>query len=139
MRRVILLFLCIVAMHSRALSGRYGEHKRIGDEAFYRVMPSLTGEEKQFLMDALLSPSSGNMDKTEPYYFLKLRGEDKESIKVTYGDLTGLSGDHAESPLELIEELNDKYSQLRQITILQHKYMDLYYFDAPDAEVAKRV
>jgi hypothetical protein len=120
--------LCIVAIllflgGDIAHAGDFGEHKKIGDMAFRRLLkeePNLVNTIREILACDTLSsidlripldrgltffPIESTYQGQLPLIELVLHG--KQRI-ITYGDLTGLAGDHSVLPLNLLEAIGAK-------------------------------
>ncbi|PYF71606.1 hypothetical protein [Pedobacter nutrimenti] len=121
--------LCLLIPES-GFSFVYGEHKRIGDLAFFRAIDKLKSEgSSKLLLDYLHQVI--RLDK-DNYSFPALSGG---TYPVTYGMLNGLSGDHQENPIVLEEQLKDPQSKLQKIIALHQSYLDKGMKAAPDAEL----
>jgi hypothetical protein len=106
----------------------YGEHKEIGDRAFQRFARALN-ERESFLLAVDVK-----QDEHGLYYFAGIPAPG--GIRVSYGVLNGLSGDHMANPLEL-EQLNSADSVLWRIISLHEQYLRMGYAEAPDAKLAR--
>ncbi len=129
----ILFVLVLISFKSPLFGGLYGEHKTIGDAAFSRVFHSLDENERQFIWNALSRNSTIN---SQLGWVEIMDGND--TTWITYGDICGLSGDHANSPLEVFEALRQNHARLKRIALLQHRFLKEYHNAAPDAEIAKQ-
>lgn len=133
-RKVIIVTILSICSPVLVLCGRYGEHKRIGDEAFAKALTSLKLEEKSLIDSFLYDPLGGRHNGS----LARSISDQNETVSITYGILTALSGDYAESPLQLFDELGTDLSRMRQIVLLQHRFMKDYYFEAPEVQLATR-
>jgi len=100
LRRILSLVALIALLHPRdAVGGLFGEHKSIGDSAFARFLRDESIF--RFFRDTLdmdISRSTGDQ-KLFSSRFAEV------DYYITYGDLTGLSGDHESNPLTLYNDL----------------------------------
>jgi hypothetical protein len=83
--------------------GVFGEHKKIGDEAFKRFIES----DKRRLI--FFRDSLGYDIINQDILFFS---DQISSFQLTYGDFSGLSGDHTINPLSLIFQLKNNSSKM---------------------------
>lgn len=128
------VFLLLALLSSLSLSAyNYGEHKEIGDRAFARFMETLS---RSSLSGRFLQYLGGKKDSlTGMYYFPELSLNDR--LRVSYGVLNALSGDHESNPLALEEQLRYRSSVMSRIMDLHELYIAAGYTAAPDGKLSK--
>lgn len=104
---------------SNASAGLFGEHKQIGDEAFKRfasdpAVAALLRETlgmKVYGRDLALPSSLQGLTRRYDGVWALFQTETAGAPPgFTYGDMTGLSGDHSSDPLMLLQGLTDRSS-----------------------------
>ncbi|HEY4613768.1 MAG TPA: hypothetical protein VII11_12350, partial [Bacteroidota bacterium] len=106
-RLLFFLAIAVLAGQPSVHAGKFGEHKKIGDEAFKKFVERY--QLLQFLKDTL---------------DVGVKGDDARlfagsTLGFTYGDLTGLSADHGVNPFNIYLDLASNRSKLSQ-TIRSH-------------------
>lgn len=106
--------LCALLPNGVAHAGWFGEHKRIGDEAFLWLLAQ-PGVRELLVGDLRMQPfaSGSAAGLAVPYrraeWSALYRGQiavtTRDTLGLTYGDLTGLSGDHGVDPQQLADGL----------------------------------
>lgn len=119
--RSVLLATLLFSSMFYARAGVFGEHKKMGDQAFRRFLashPSARGMLESILgckpftgANASLIPisttSSSFLNASD--YDSLLMVLQKDGIGVTYGDLTGMSGDHAVDGFALFDAFSTEW------------------------------
>ncbi|MCF3110708.1 hypothetical protein LL912_18135 [Niabella sp. CC-SYL272] len=127
---ICLVLLLMVTVKVRAYS--YGEHKEIGDQAFALFLKQYGFQPN----DSLLRYYWGlTGDEKNGLFFPELSGGDE--LRVTYGMLNALSGDHERDPLLLEEQLRNRNSVIRKIAALHQRYLLMGYAAAPDGKLTR--
>lgn len=123
--------MCLCLLSNTAAGYVYGEHKLIGDRAFYRLMQTIKNEPGTAMLlqylEALTSLQGSNYNLTG----LSAPG----ALPVTYGTINGLAGDHQSDPVLLEAQLKDSGSIIQKIISLHQKYLDKGMMAAPDGEL----
>jgi len=138
MKTFLKVLFLLILFSKLNYSWDYGEHKKIGDMAFKKVINELIVS--GFFKDSIdavnfLNDFIGMKYNSEigNYYLSELS---HSGNIITYGTLNALSGDHEDNPLDIDEFLRHRTSVLNRIVNLQEKYAKLFMTGAPDMEVA---
>ncbi|MBE9600009.1 hypothetical protein [Pedobacter sp. MC2016-24] len=130
----LFLLSCLILICSSTTYGFvYGEHKQIGDLAFYNRMQYLAGRADSKLLYRYLE--SLTQKDVAGYGFPALSAVG--TVQVTYGMLSALSGDHQNDPVVLEAQLRDPNSIIQKIIQLHQLYLDKGEKAAPDADLTK--
>lgn len=122
-----LLIFLILVFPASVFAFTYGEHKRLGDEAFLHFRSAMAGlSGGDFFFNSLTERES------QVFGFLSPKGGNT----ISYGVLNGLSGDHEDDPLLLEKELTDKTSIVQQIISMHEEFMAKGFSAAPDSKLA---
>ncbi|MBO9633122.1 MAG: hypothetical protein J7578_08380, partial [Chitinophagaceae bacterium] len=127
----IALFFLLLSFHIPAFAYLYGEHKMIGDIAFYRFVQSLRSNAGAERFLDLLTLKKDSIDQR--YLFT----DPGLKAAISYGVLNGVSGDHAAHPFLIDEQLRRSTSVLLRIIALHETYISKGYPSAPDKELVK--
>lgn len=111
----------------------YGEHKRIGDLAFFNRMLYLKAHQGSRLLYRQLEHITAAQSLNYSFPGLSAPG----SLPITYGMINALSGDHQSNPVELQKQLTDPNSIIQKIIDLQQASLDKGLRAAPDGELVK--
>jgi tetratricopeptide (TPR) repeat protein len=123
---IALALLMLICANSYAFV--YGEHKRIGDNAFSILLKQCDKSASKFFFSSLgLNASSLKLS------FLPTHGANV----LTYGTINGLAGDHVDNPFSFFQQLADSTSKLSAILALHEEYLDHGFLAAPDKKLAK--
>jgi hypothetical protein len=116
----------LLNVHSQAHN--YHEHRRLGNLAFQRAISRLNWEDLQQHLRL-------QYDSTQQHwYFPQLS---RQPNQVSYGTLNALAGDHAGSPMQLIDNLRYSYSELNRIVMLQDEYGRQFFTNAHNGKLYK--
>ncbi|MGH2566963.1 MAG: hypothetical protein ACRDGA_01390, partial [Bacteroidota bacterium] len=113
--RLLLSLLVVASMFAPTdlVAGKFGEHKKIGDEAFKRFV-------QRYQLQRLLGDSLNIIyARREPIRLFPYRETRDGSDILTYGDLTGLSADHGIDPFEIYYSLIFQRSTLSRTLEMQ--------------------
>jgi len=111
----LVVSLLLLSQPFIALAGVFGEHKKMGDKAFVRFLAANPNARGQLGSILGCQPFTGTNEALIPittttYPFLNRSDYDsllmifqKDGIGITYGDLTGMSGDHSVDGFQLFD------------------------------------
>lgn len=125
------LTVCLCLLSNTASGYVYGEHKLIGDKAFFRIMQSIKNEPGS----AKLLQYLENLTSLQGNYYNLTGLSSSGASAVTYGTINGLAGDHQSDPVLLESQLRDSGSIIQKIIALHQKYLDKGMKAAPDGEL----
>jgi hypothetical protein len=119
--RSIHIAALLLTLSVHASAGVFGEHKKMGDQAFRRFL--VTEPMARGMLDSILGCSSFSGANaslipitTTTNSFLNVRDYDsllmlfqKDGMGITYGDLTGMSGDHSVDGFALFDAFSTSW------------------------------
>ena len=123
--RATFILLANLILFGTASAGKFGEHKEIGDSAFAQAVRTIKAKPDSSPLVVL----AGIVDSN-----LCFKAFDR-FVKMTYGDITALSGDHVTNPLILQDALLFGDTRLGKSAKLQHQYLGDGFLDAPDEDL----
>lgn len=130
LKDIVLLFFCFSGIPS-AYAYTFGEHKHVGDGA----MKIFLGQNNLFQNTVFGKYIPFRFDDpSQNYIFTELSAH---QFAITYGTINGLSGDHAEHPLYLEQQLRTENSDILRVLAVHYDYIRRGFPTAPASELLK--
>ena len=127
-----MFFVCLTAF-----AGKYGEHREIGNRGFYEAIQKLIQSDEFFDSIAVNELLNNHLNisfnsELSKYVFNTLSHPPN---LISYGELTGLSGDHSADPLSLEESLRYEFSKINKIVRMHDKAKEDFGIAADDTDI----
>jgi len=120
-----------------AFAGKYGEHREIGNKGFYEAVKNLV-QSDEFIDSIAVNKflyEHFNISFDSEYSKFVFNTLSHPPNLISYGELTGLSGDHSTDPLSLEESLRYEFSKINKIVRMHDKAKEDFGIAANDTEI----